>query len=96
MSEPRKLGDWTILGDAPSRGKRRYLLCQCSCGTKREVRADHIANGVSRSCGHGIARRHHSVMQAAFDRKAPTTSDADMRARQVLDHSQRRRAAAKA
>jgi hypothetical protein len=89
MSEPRKLGDWTILGDAPSRGKRRYLLCQCSCGTKREVRADHIANGVSRSCGHGIARRHHSVMRAAFDKSpsplgAPASTARDVKRRARL------------
>lgn len=46
---------WTILAILPSRihsGKRRgFLLCQCSCGTVREVMHTSLATGQSKSCG---------------------------------------------
>jgi len=38
----------TVIGPGTRHG---YLLCQCRCGNRRQVRADHIRTGVTRSCG---------------------------------------------
>lgn len=49
-----KIGDkierWTVL-ERISRNSRAYYLCECECGTKKEVRADHLKAGKSKSCG---------------------------------------------
>ena len=54
MGRPRlekpgdKFGEWTLL--RPSSDKRKWV-CQCSCGTIKEVRTDTLKNGGSRCCG---------------------------------------------
>lgn len=49
----QKFGRWTVIDTAPSRnnGKTTYWLCQCDCGTIKEVRAQGLRNGKSQSCG---------------------------------------------
>lgn len=49
-------GYWKVLEDAPSKkaadGKyKRYSLCECKCGTKREVLNYDLKTGKSKSCG---------------------------------------------
>lgn len=56
-----KFGRWIVLAAAPSRfytdasgkyrSEHRRWLCQCHCGTKREVAEAAIRNGMSTSCG---------------------------------------------
>ena len=44
-------GRWTVIGEGGE--SRKYWLCQCSCENKttKEVRADGLKNGKSKSCG---------------------------------------------
>ncbi len=58
----QKVGRWTVVGTAPNRNGQRYVLCQCDCGTVREVQRPTLVSGRSRSCGlcqtstgHGVA-----------------------------------------
>lgn len=45
------VGKWTVIEKAPSRGRYDYFLCQCECGTKKEVSGDALRSGKSTSCG---------------------------------------------
>jgi len=52
----RAFGRWTVLSEAPSRlqkagGRATYYLCQCECGTEREVSRQNLFNGLTTSCG---------------------------------------------
>ena len=47
----QKFGKWTVIGEAPSRGKKSYWLCQCECGTIREVYSSDLRGGRTKSCG---------------------------------------------
>lgn len=43
-----KFGRWSIIGSA----KRKYfVLCQCDCGTVREVKKSNLLRGHTQSCG---------------------------------------------
>lgn len=52
-----KIGDkyhyWTILelSDFESKKGERYYKCKCDCGTIKDVRAHHLKNEKSKSCG---------------------------------------------
>jgi hypothetical protein len=46
----QKAGRWTILGEL-RKGRFLYYECRCDCGTVREVKANSIRCGRSRSCG---------------------------------------------
>lgn len=45
-----KINRWTLLEKINKSG-RVYYKCQCECGTIKEVRADHLKSGSSKSCG---------------------------------------------
>jgi hypothetical protein len=45
------VGRWTVLSLAPKRGRHRYWLCRCACGTEREVLGASLSSGQSHSCG---------------------------------------------
>ena len=45
-----KVSRWTIL-ERLSKNGRVYYRCKCECGTIKDVRADHLKSGKSRSCG---------------------------------------------
>lgn len=46
-----RYGFWTVIAEAPRRyGHSRYLLCQCECGTRREVALASLHSGQSFSC----------------------------------------------
>lgn len=51
-----KFGRWEVLGEGTSRfskdGKEiKYCICQCQCGTVREVQLNSLKRGASKSCG---------------------------------------------
>lgn len=46
----QKVGRWTILGEL-RKGRFLYYECRCDCGTVREVKANSIRCGRSKSCG---------------------------------------------
>lgn len=44
--------DWTVLGRGEPRGAvGRLWLCECVCGTRKEIRADYLRKGRSKGCG---------------------------------------------
>lgn len=43
------IGRLTVIGEAE--GPRGYVLCRCTCGTEKRVRADHLRTQRTRSCG---------------------------------------------
>jgi hypothetical protein len=42
---------WSVLAQAPKRGKDVMVWCRCRCGTERAVRLKDMNKGKSRSCG---------------------------------------------
>jgi hypothetical protein len=46
-----KFGRWTVRAQAESRRKKQYWLCQCDCGTIKEVKEYNMLRGASQSCG---------------------------------------------
>lgn len=42
---------WTILGQAPNRGRKQMVRARCSCGTERDVSKCNIRGGSSENCG---------------------------------------------
>lgn len=48
---PTHCGMWTLLQHAYGRKREEYWLCECKCGTRREVRLDNLLRGLSKSCG---------------------------------------------
>lgn len=44
-------GRYTVIKEAMQRGLQRYVVCQCDCGTVREVRWESLRSGGSKSCG---------------------------------------------
>ena len=53
--EGKKIGLWTVLkrSETKPRGHQKpvYWTCQCECGTIKDVQANNLARGVSKSCG---------------------------------------------
>lgn len=47
----KQFGDWTVIGEHFRSQEKTYWPCQCSCGTKKNVRADQLIRGISLSCG---------------------------------------------
>ena len=46
-----KYGKWTVIGRAENRGTKAYWVCQCECGTIKEISGTSLRNGTSTSCG---------------------------------------------
>lgn len=67
VSPGQQVGRWTILEEATARGKYRYFLCRCACGTERHVELWNLRSGRSVSCGCfnaeqlGNRRRTHAM-----------------------------------
>ncbi|MCK6499065.1 MAG: hypothetical protein L6Q38_06245 [Nitrospira sp.] len=52
MKTPQSFGRWTVITEGRSRANgKRFLLCLCACGTKREVYEFDLRSGKSKSCG---------------------------------------------
>jgi hypothetical protein len=49
----QKFGRLTVIEDSGKRHKDYEVLwvCICSCGTKKEIRGDHLKSGNTKSCG---------------------------------------------
>ena len=47
----KQFGRWTVIKRGENRGKQPYWVCQCECGTIREVNGADLRRGVSKSCG---------------------------------------------
>lgn len=47
----RTFGRYRVIERAKNRGHHVRWLCECSCGQRREVIADNLVSGASRSCG---------------------------------------------
>lgn len=50
---------WLILGPYEMRGKNKYWLCRCNCGTERFVSRVGLRHGTSQSCGCLRKELHH-------------------------------------
>ena len=44
-------GEWTVIGRGKKAKNATYWLCQCSCGTIKDVNSNSLRNGKSLSCG---------------------------------------------
>ena len=49
----QKIGNWTVIDMVKERKKhgKIYWICKCACGTIKEVSAETLKNGESKSCG---------------------------------------------
>lgn len=47
----QQFGFWTVLDVVPFSTNTPKALCQCICGTKKEVRIHYLMTGKSKSCG---------------------------------------------
>lgn len=50
-----KYGKWLVIGEGTDSKHRR---CKCDCGEIKDVRADHLTDGRSRSCGCSKKEKH--------------------------------------
>lgn len=48
-----QFGSWTVIGEGPAKGRNRYYLFRCICGTERSVRRSALVSGKSPNCGCG-------------------------------------------
>lgn len=46
-----RYGRWLVIGDGPKKNKNQYHLCQCDCGTIKQVLDRSLKYGKSSSCG---------------------------------------------
>lgn len=46
-----KFSRLTVISEAEKRGRERYFLCICDCGSKRVVSLSHLRTGNTKSCG---------------------------------------------
>lgn len=58
----QKVGRWTLLHDF-RKGRFLYYECRCDCGTVRDVKANSIKSGRSKSCG--CLKRERAVQEIA-------------------------------
>lgn len=47
----KKFNYYTILDEAPKKGKNFFFKCVCKCGNIREVAGSHLRSGHTKSCG---------------------------------------------
>ena len=51
VKKGERYGRLTVVREAIKKGKYRWVMCRCDCGTVREFRIDYLNNGTSTSCG---------------------------------------------
>lgn len=69
----QKFGRWTILGKFRKDGIY-YFECRCDCGTVRNVRANSIRSGRSKSCG--CLLRERAELQISVNNKKQIDNNA--------------------
>lgn len=47
----KQFGRWTVIKKAPSQKKETMWVCQCSCGTVKNISGRNLRNGKTKSCG---------------------------------------------
>lgn len=47
----KKFNRLTILRESEKKGKRRFFLCLCECGTYKDIPGDYVVSGRTKSCG---------------------------------------------
>ena len=52
----KRYGKLTVLATHRTSGERQKALVQCKCGTKKEVLAQALTNGSTKTCGAGACR----------------------------------------
>ena len=45
-----KYNDWTVIGDITVKKSKKYILCECACGKKKDVLYSNLKNGKSKRC----------------------------------------------
>lgn len=75
-----RIGRWTVVAlarivDAKGR-KRRYAVCECECGQKRNVLLYHLRNRATQSCGCLIREKHteHGESNSRLQKETPEHS----------------------
>lgn len=74
----KKFGRLTVLKKASKCG---YVLCQCECGNRKEIRASSItkAEKPTRSCGCIQREKAHNTGSASISRNSKNRVETDMR-----------------
>lgn len=54
----KKFGNWLVLEKSSIKGSNSYFLCQCSCGTLKEVAGYRLRTNKSKSCPHCRVKVH--------------------------------------
>ena len=49
----KKFGKLTVKELVGTKNGIRYWLCECDCGTSKEIRRDHLTKNITKSCGCG-------------------------------------------
>ena len=57
-----RYGRLVVLSSLPAKGGHYSWLCRCDCGVEKPIRAEHLLNGKSQSCG---CRQREDVAQWA-------------------------------
>ena len=57
----KRFGRWTVLHRVPNQNNCTTWRCRCDCGTERDVFANSLLNGTSKSCGCYKDQRAHDL-----------------------------------
>lgn len=79
-----KYGRWTAIKEVEQRGNVRYYLCECKCGTKKEVSMTSLRAGGTFSCGCAIKTRPSDLTDKKFDRLTAISPTNERRNKKVV------------
>src|SRR5580658_9654737 len=57
----QEFGQWTVISEAPKRGKKFYFVCRCTCGKIQEVEKSNLMTGRSTRCKACVGRLRHGI-----------------------------------
>ena len=65
----KKFGKLEVKEFVGSKNGYRYWLCECECGTQKEIRRDHLTKNITKSCGCSwrLSRKEHNNWQGYED-----------------------------
>lgn len=71
-----KFNRWTVIKEVKNpinKSKKKYWLCECDCGSIKEVQSYNIRNGFSKSCGcllkEIVSKKNSSHLGTKYDKK---------------------------